>query len=106
METFYGNGNIPGESTPWRVELDIDWEQKDIQVRLPQAPGGITQWPGLLVHTFGHDEAVFRTKGIPPLGTHWWHVARYSTGDAWVMVLALPNAEGVWPACSFGLRKL
>lgn len=106
METFYGNGTIPGVSKAWRVELDIDWAKKEIQVHLPQAKGAITQWPGLLVETFGTDEAVFRTKGIPPLGTHWWHIARYSMSDAWALVLGLPSKDGLWPSCSFGLRKL
>jgi hypothetical protein len=106
MDTFFGSGSIPGAARAWTVELDIDWTKKEVEVRLPQAPGGITTWPGLLVQTFGTDEAVFRTKGIPPLGTHWWHMVRYSKENLWVMVLALPNTEGVWPTCSFGLKKM
>jgi len=106
METYYGEGHIPGTQKPGRVELNIEWEKKEIEVHLPEAAGGVTQWPGLLVQTFGNDEAAFRTKGIPGLGTHWWHIVRYSEENLWVMVLGLPNTEGVWPTCSFGLKKL
>ena len=106
MDTFYGSGHIPGYTKPGRVELDVDWDRKEIEVRLPQTKGAITGWPGLLVQTFGKDEALFRTKGIPPLDIHWWHIVRYSKENLWVMVLGLPNTEGVWPTCSFGLKKL
>jgi len=106
METFLGTGHLPGAPKPWRVELDVDWEKKETEVRLPEAEGGVTQWPGLLVQTFGRDEAAFRTRGIPPLDTHWWHIVRYSDRDLWVMVLGLPNREGVWPNCSFGLKRM
>jgi len=106
METFYGSSHMPGDPKLGRVELDVDWARKDIEVRLPQIKGAITAWPGLLVQTFGADEAAFRTKGIPPLGTHWWHMVRYSEKNLWVMVLGLPNTEGMWPTCSFGLKRL
>lgn len=106
METYYGDGNIPGAPKHGRVELSIDWPKKEVEVHLPEASGGVTQWPGLLAQTFGMDEAVFRTKGIPTLGTHWWHVVRYSDNNLWVLVLGLPNTEGVWPTCSFGLKRL
>lgn len=106
METFYGDGHIPGGTESERVEMDIDWDRKQIEVRLPQTKGAITAWPGLLVQTFGKDEAAFRTKGIPPLDVNWWHVIRYSEKELWVMVLGLPNKEGVWPNCSFGLKRL
>jgi len=106
METFYGSGHMPGDPKLGRVELDIDWTKKEIEVRLPQAKGAITSWPGLLVQTFGTDEAAFRTKGLPPLVTHWWHIVRYSEKNLWVMVLGLPDVEGVWPTCSFGLKRL
>ena len=106
METFYGSGHMPGDTKPGRVELDVDWARKDVEVRLPQIKGAITAWPGLLVQTFGADEAAFRTKGIPPLDIHWWHIVRYSEKNLWVMVLGLPNTEGMWPTCSFGLKRL
>lgn len=106
METYYGDGHVPGALKTGRVELTIDWTKKEVEVCLPEAPGGITEWPGLLTQTFGIDEAVFRTKGIPTLATHWWHIVRYSDNNIWVIVLGLPNNEGVWPICSFSLKKL
>jgi len=106
METYYGDAHIPGTIQPGRVELNIEWTKKEAEVRLPDVSGGVTEWPGLLIQTFGRDEAVFRTKGIPTLTTHWWHIVRYSDSNIWVMVLGLPNTEGVWPTCSFGLKRL
>jgi len=29
------------------------------------------------------DEIAFRTKGIPPLFTHWWHFVRSGSNDLW-----------------------
>lgn len=106
MDTFYGTGRIPGIANAWPVELDIDWTKKEIEVRLQQPTEATKSWPGLLVQTFGADEAVFRTKGILPLGTHWWHAVRYKKANLWVMVLGLPDVEGVWPTCSFALRSM
>ncbi|OGO05155.1 MAG: hypothetical protein A2Y91_03745 [Chloroflexi bacterium RBG_13_54_8] len=106
MDTFYGTGRIPGAAKAWPVELDIDWAKKEIEVRLQQPTEATKSWPGLLVQAFGADEAAFRTKGIPPLGTHWWHIVRYTKANLWVMVLGLPDIEGVWPTCSFGLKSM
>jgi hypothetical protein len=106
METYYGEGHIPGAPKPGRIELNIDWANKEVEVHLPEAQGGVTEWPGLLLQTFGRDEAVFRTKGIPKLSTHWWHTVRYSDDHIFVMVLGLPNSEGIWPTCSFSLKRL
>lgn len=106
METYYGDAHIPGALKSGRVELNIDWENKEVEVHIPGAPEGVTEWPGLLTQTFGRDEAVFRTKGIPALATHWWHVVRHSDSNIWVIVLGLPDTEGVWPTCSFDLKRL
>ena len=106
MDTFYGTGHMPGASKAWPMKLDVDWIKKEIEVRLEDPAEATRSWPGLLVQTFGTDEAAFRTKGIPPLGTHWWHVVRYSKTNLWVMVLGLPSVEGVWPNCSFGLTGM
>lgn len=106
METYYGEGHIPGTPKQGRVELNIDWTSSEVEVHLPEAPGGVTEWPGLLTKTFGRDEAVFRTKGIPALSTHWWHIVRCSDNNIWVIVLGLPDTEGIWPTCSFSLKRL
>jgi len=106
MDTFFGIGHIPGTEKAWPVELDVDWTKKEIEVRLEQPAEATKSWPGLLVQTFGTNEAAFRTKGIPPLGTHWWHIVRYTKANLWVMVLGLPDIEGLWPTCSFGLKPM
>ena len=106
METYYGEGHIPGAPKSGRVELEIDWVKKEVEVHLPKALGGVTEWPGLLIQAFGTDEVAFRTKGIPAHGTHWWHAVRLSGNNLSVIVLGLPNTEGVWPTCTFTLKKL
>jgi hypothetical protein len=58
-----------------------------------------------MVQTIGVEEAVFRTKGIPPLFTHWWHLARSGSDDLWGFVVSTPDAEGVWRTCSLRLVK-
>jgi len=52
------------------------------------------------------DEIVFRTKGIPPLFTHWWHFVRSGSSDLWGIVLGLPDAKGVWKTCMVSLDKI
>ena len=106
METFRGKAHLPGADKEWDVELEIDWQNKEVNVHIDQAPGGITDWPGLVVQTFGPlDEVAFRTKGIPSLFTHWWHFVRGAQGDLWGIVLGLPDAEGRWRTCMIALEK-
>jgi hypothetical protein len=50
-------------------------------------------------------EIAFRTKGIPPLFTHWWHFVRSGSGDLWGIVLGLPDTQGVWRTCPVPLEK-
>jgi len=52
------------------------------------------------------EEIVFRTKGIPPLFTHWWHFARSGSGDLWGIVLGTPDAEGTWRTCLVPLKRV
>jgi hypothetical protein len=82
----------------WNVELDADWEKKEFSVRIPAARATLTEWPGLMVQTIDAEEAVFRTRGIPPLQIHWWHVVKDKTGDLW-------NEEGIWLNCGLRLEK-
>jgi hypothetical protein len=107
METFRGQGHLPGADRPWNIEVAIDWQTKEVNVRIDEAPGGITEWPGLVVQTFGPmEEIAFRTKGIPSLFTHWWHFARGGSGDLWGIVLATPDAQGVWRTCPLKLSRV
>jgi hypothetical protein len=107
METFRGKAHLPGTDGGWDLQVEIDWNDKEVSVHIDQAPGGITDWPGLVVQTFGPvDEVVFRTKGIPQLFTHWWHFVRGSSGDLWGMVLGLPDADGIWRTCPVSLEKV
>jgi hypothetical protein len=107
-EVFTGKAHLPGADREWNLQLEIDWETRGVNVHIEEAPGGIADWPGLVVQTFGPTEEIaFRTKGIPGLFTHWWHFARSGTGDLWGIVLGTPDAEGVWRTCMVPLaRKL
>lgn len=107
MENFRGKAHLPGADKEWNLEVEIDWKNKEANVHIAEAPGGITDWPGLVVQTFGPlDEIVFRTKGIPRLFTHWWHFVRSGSGDLWGIVLGLPDAEGVWRTCPLPLKRV
>jgi len=105
LETFHGSGHLPGAPKVWDIELDADWEKKEFTVRIPAARANLTEWPGLMVQTIGAEEAVFRTRGIPPLQIHWWHVVRNRAGGLWAMVLVPPNEEGTWLNCGLRLEK-
>jgi len=107
MEVFRGKAHLPGADKEWDLELEIDWNGKEVNVHIEQAPGGIADWPGLVVQTFGPlEEIVFRTKGIPHLFTHWWHFARSGSGDLWGIVLGTPDAEGIWGTCPVELKRV
>ncbi len=107
METFRGRAHLPGGDKEWGVELEIDWGKKEVNVHIDEALGGMADWPGLAVQTFGPmEEIVFRTKGIPSLFTHWWHFVRSGSGDLWGIVLGLPDAEGIWRTCMVSLEKV
>jgi len=106
METFRGKAHLPGAEKEWNIELEIDWEKKGVNVHIDEAPGGINDWPGLVVGTFGPmDEIAFRTKGIPRAFTHWWHFVRSGSGDLWGIVLGLPDDQGIWRTCPVVLEK-
>jgi hypothetical protein len=107
METFRGQAHLPGTDGASDIEVEIDWGAKEVNVHVGGLPGAIHDWPGLAVQTFGPmDEIVFRTKGIPSLFTHWWHLARSGSGDLWGIVLGTPDAEGVWRTCPLPLQKV
>ena len=107
METFQGKAHLPGADKEWNLELEIDWSSQEVNVHIDEVPGGISDWPGLAVQTFGPmEEIVFRTKGIPSLFTHWWHFARSGSGDLWGIVLATPDQEGNWRTCTVPLKRV
>ena len=56
-------------------------------------------------HGIGVEEVVFRTKGIPPLFTHWWHLARSAEDSLWGLVIGTPDLSGSWKTCSVSLNK-
>ena len=107
METFRGKAYLPGADKEWNLELEIDWAAKEVSLHIDEAPGGMTDWPGLAVQTFGPmDEIAFRTKGIPPVFTHWWHLVRGSGDNLWGIALGLPDVEGAWRTCMMSLEKV
>ena len=107
MKRFEGKAHLPGAEREWSIEMEIDWGEKDITVRILEVPGGLKEWPGLAVQTFGQmEEIVFRTKGIPPLFTHWWHFARGGHDELVGVVLSPPAAGGVWHTCPIVMNKI
>ncbi|MFC1988174.1 hypothetical protein ACFLVH_06550 [Chloroflexota bacterium] len=107
METFRGKAHLPGADKEWNLELEIGWEDNEVSVHIDEAPGNISDWPGLAVQTFGPaNEIVFRTKGIPRLFTHWWHFVHGSSNELWGIVLGLPDVEGKWRTCPVLLEKV
>ena len=48
MERFAGKAHLPGADREWSIEMEIDWGDKDVTVRIPEAPGGLKEWPGLM----------------------------------------------------------
>jgi hypothetical protein len=105
METFRGKAHLPGAEKAWNMEISIDWNTREASVHIDEAPDGISDWPALLVQTFGIDEIAFRTKGIPGLFTHWWHFVRGDNDDLAGIVLGLPDYQGVWQTCHLELKK-
>ena len=105
METFQGRAHLPGAEKEWDMVVEIDWAIKEINIHIDEAADGITDWPGLVVQTFGLEEIVFRTKGIPQAFTHRWHFVRSGSGDLWGIVLGLPDVDGTWKTCPLMLEK-
>ena len=107
MEKFRGQAHLPGADAPWNLELEIEWETGEVNLHIDEAPGSISEWPGLAVQTFGpSEEIVFRTKGIPRVFTHWWHFARSGGGDLWGIVLGTPDDRGIWRTCPVTLERV
>jgi len=106
MESFRGTAHLPGADREWSIGLEIEWMDREVTVHIDEAPDGVADWPGLVVQTFGTEEVAFRTKGIPPLFTHWWHFVRNTSGDLWGIVVALPDATGTWRTCPVSMAKV
>ena len=107
MEIFQGKTHLPGADTDWDITLEIDWAEKDVTIRVAQAPGGIAEWPGLAVQAFGPvEEIAFRTRGIPPSFTHWWHLVRGEHDELSGIILATPDARGVWRTCLITMARV
>jgi hypothetical protein len=106
MERFRGRAHIPGVENEWNIEMEMDWGKQETSVYIAEAPGVIKTWPGLVVRTFGAYELVFKTKGIPPLLTHWWHIVRVGDDALWGLIVGLPDKAGTWTTCSLSLQKI
>ena len=106
MEAFRGEVHLPGTGHSSVVLLEIDWIGKLANISLSQPEGGFAEWPGLLVQTIGVEEAVFRTRGIPPRFTHWWHIARSGADDLFGLIIAAPDVHGDWQTCPVVLKKV
>ena len=106
MEKYNGRAHIPGADRDWNIGLEMDWDKKEISVHISEAPGVLKTWPGLVVQTFGTYELAFKTKGIPPLLTHWWHIVRAGDDNLWGLIVGLPDKIGKWTTCSIALKKV
>jgi hypothetical protein len=106
METFQGRAHMPGTDEEWIFVLDIDWQNKQVNVHIEGVAGPISSWPGLVVQTYGEGEIAFRTNGIPPLLTHWWHFVRPNPDTLWGMIVALPDEKGNWTTCPVQLGRV
>lgn len=106
METFQGRAHVPGVGKEWILVIELDWKSKEVNVHVEGAPGHITSWPGLVVQTFGEDEIAFKTKGIPPLLTHWWHFVRPDLNNLWGIILGLPDRAGQWTTCPVEMKRV
>ena len=106
MEAFQGEAHIPGTDHSSVVLLEIDWLGKQANINLSKPEGGFAEWPGLMVQTIGVEEAVFRTRGIPPRFTHWWHFARSGGDELWGLIVAAPDIHGDWQTCPVILKRV
>lgn len=106
MEEFRGEARLPGADHPNTILLEIDWIGKIANISISKHEGGFAEWPGLMVQTIGVEEAAFRTRGIPPRFTHWWHIARSGVDDLWGLIIAAPDVHGDWQTCPLILKKV
>ncbi len=86
METFSGKIHMPGDSQERNIELEIDWLDREVNIRFAEPPGPLADWPGLMVQTIGVEEAVFRTKAsrpCSPTGGTWPAAAVMTSGGSW-----------------------
>ena len=105
METYKGKAHLPGADREWDIDLELDWDEHEANIHIPEAPGGVTTWPGLMVQTFGKYEIAFRTKGIPPKRTHWWHLVRMHGNDLFGIIVGRPEEDREWATCAVELKK-
>jgi len=106
VEKFRGQAHLPGADHLSDISLEIDWLGKQVNISLSRSEDGFAEWPGLLVQTIGAEEAVFRTRGIPPRFTHWWHVPRSGADDLLGLVIATPDARGNWETCPVVFKRV
>ena len=106
MAKYKGSGHLPGAPEVWDIELEADWDKKEFIVHIPETDAPVTDFPGLMVETIDDKEAVFRTRGIPPLLVHWWHLVTRHDGSLWGLVLSLPDEDGVWLQCALKLTEV
>jgi hypothetical protein len=105
MATFKGSGHLPGAPAIWDIKLEADWAKKEFTVHIPETGAKVTEFPGLMIQIIDDTEAVFRTRGIPPLQVHWWHIVKRHDGSLWGLVLSLPDDDGVWLQCGLLLTE-
>jgi hypothetical protein len=104
METYQGRAHMPGAEDEWIFALELDWVKKEVNLQIEGVKGHINTWQGLQVQTFGDYEIAFKTKGIPPLLTHWWHLVRPDKETLFGLIVGVPGATGAWTTCPVDLK--
>jgi hypothetical protein len=107
MDTYIGRAQLPKAPAEWTIKVNINWEKKQVNVHIGEAPGGVVFWQGSSVHIIGDHEIAFRTRDIPPGLTHWWHFVRNKSGNLIGLVLGVPEKmEGDWSMSGLTLKKM
>lgn len=106
MQVYQGKARVPGVDSEWIIVLELDWDKKSASVNVEGQTGHISSWQGLALQTFGDYEISFKTKGIPPLLTHWWHFVKPDENHLWGMIIGLPDKSGNWLTCPVELNKV
>jgi hypothetical protein len=106
VNTYIGRAQLPKAPAEWTIKVNINWEKKQVNVNIDEAPGSVVFWQGSAVHIIGEHEIAFRTRDIPPGLIHWWHFVRNKSGDLIGLVLGVPDmVKDEWSMIGLTLKK-
>ncbi len=96
---------MPGVENELIFVLELNWDSREIELQIEGLAGHLNAWQGLNVQAFGDYELAFKTKGIPPLLTHWWHIVRADKDNLTGLIVGLPDKKGAWTTCPVALTR-